>query len=350
MLPARCARILGLLATLTACGGTDAPPSIGLRFAYEAPAPVAGPAVGADDRCVVARAEAPGAFETREARDGRPLEGPFDALPTDHAPAIAGANVYLVARISGRLQGLDLAGQEVAVPSLALGNTGPLVAGPDGRLRVVANAGTLHIVPLDGGAPIEADVGGVGQGAPAVDAAGVTYVATDLGRLVGVDAAGAVVFDQTVNAPASGPSVGADRVAVGTLDGVAVFGTDGAALYTAPRAARVIGTRVLADGDVIAWGEDGALERYDPSGAVRFRLDLGPPIHAEAQALTNGHFGIVDDEGTAYLVSPEGEILDQRTVGEGQTGAPHPRTAALDNLFYVARGAVTEGLDFDLRL
>lgn len=333
-----------------ACGGSDVAPAIAPRFVFDSDAPLAGPAVGADDRIVIAKAAAPGAIETVEAVNGVDIEGPFETLPTDHAPVMVDANLYLVARVSGRVVGLDLAGQEVTtVPDVNLGNTGPLVAGADGRLRIASNAGALHILPLDGSAAVQADLGGVAQGAPAVDDSGVAFVATDLGRVVGVDATGAVVFDQMVTGPASGPAVSADRVAVGALDGVVVFDRAGAEVFRADRGARVVGTRILADGDVLAWGEDGRLERYDAAGAVVFSASFGPPVYAEVQALDNAHFAVVDDAGTAYLVSPEGEILDQRALAEKETGSPARQTAHVGSVFYATRGARMVALDFDFR-
>ena len=332
------------------CGGDEPSLVLGRRWTYTADVALAPPGVGVGDRVVVATRAAPGDLRTLEAADGRAVEGPFATLPTDHAPIMVGTDIYLVAQVSGRLVRLDLAGQPLPVTSLSLGATGPLAAAPDGSLRVAANRGALTILPGPEGTPIEAPLPGVADTAPAIDASGVTFVATDVGRVLGIDALGATTFDVQVDAPASGPSVSAARVAVGSLTGVHVFDRGGQPVFTRPRGARVVGTRILADGDVLAWGEDGQLERLGPDGAVRFSLALGPPIHAPVVVLPSLHFVVIDDDATASLVSPEGVIVDQDVVAPDERGPPLRELAEGEGgAVFLTRGKTVTALSFDQR-
>ncbi|MCA9554729.1 MAG: hypothetical protein KC933_32165 [Myxococcales bacterium] len=343
----RVVALLGLV-TLAACGGEDGTPVLGRLWTYTDPVALAPPGAGTDRRVVVLTRATPGAVRTLDTKNGGPVEGPFEALPSDHAPVMVGADIYVVGQVSGRIVRMNLAGEALDFPTVALGNTGPLVAAPDGGLRVTSNSGALHIFGSPDAAPLQAALPGVADTAPAVDGAAVTFVATDVGRVLGIDAQGATVFDVQVDAPASGPSVSANRVAVGSFTGVRVFTRQGQPVFDRPRGARVTGTLILDDGDVVAWGEDGKVERLGPDGAVRFSLDLGPPIYCPVLALPSGDLAVVDNEATAYRVSPEGEIRDQGTVAPAESGAPSRELAQVGSYVYVTRGKTVAGLDFDL--
>lgn len=321
MLRALALPVSGLALLTVACGG-DASPQIAPQWSDTRDVLMAPPAPGTDGRLVVAHRVAPGRWETLEATDGDNIEGPFDTLPTAHAPVMIGAEVFLVAQVSGRIVRYDLAGQELDMPTLALGNTGPLVAAPDGGLRVVANSGILAIVDAAYSDVVQANLPGVADSPPAVDADGTTYVATDVGRLLGISPSGERTFDVTVPAPASGVSLAPDRVAVGAIDAVKVFDRAGAEVFSRPRDARVVGTRWTADGDLLAWGEDGRLERLAPDGELRFSLEVGPPIRAEVRELPSGNLAVVDADGRVSLVSADGELLDQREIAPDETEAP----------------------------
>jgi hypothetical protein len=108
-----------------------------------------------------------------------------------------------------------------------------------------------------------------------------------------------------------------------------------------------VGTRILADGDVLAWGEDGLLERLAPDGAVRFSLALGPPIYCPVLALPSGELAVVDDDGTAYRVSADGVIVDQQVVAPDESAAPLRELAqGSGGLVFVTRGKTVAALDF----
>ena len=332
--------VLGL--ALTACGGED-PALIVVRWTAPGEGNLAPPGNGPDRRVLLAEKDS-GTFRALEAVTGQALEGPFPLFPTLHAPVAIGADLYLVSSI-GRIVRANLAGETLPSPSFALGRTGPPVVGPDGALRVVATSGRLVIVAGD---EVRADltVEGAAESAPAVAGDGVTYVATDTGALVGVSAAGAQVFNAAVAAPASGPSVGGDRVAVGSLDGVVVFERSGAMAFRAPRAARVVGT--TWDGaELLAWGEDGKLERYGADGNVISSFTAGPPIYGPVVVLPTGKVAVFDATGKAHRVTKEG--IGEATFELGQEASRQAALTAL-GLVVVSVGSEAKALDFEVQL
>ncbi len=288
---------------LAACSGGDEPAEIFLRWRHAMERPIAPPALGPEDRIIVVERENPAQFVTLDATS-LVLEGPYDTFPTPHAPAVVGTNIYLVTSI-GRIVHTDLAGQDLAAPDVMLGATAPIVAAPDGTLRVVANSGRMIAFDEAGTILFDVNVGGATDTAPAVDEDGVTYVATDTGRLVGYDAAGTKVFDESVVGQGSGPSARGQTIAVGDADGVKAFSANGALVFEHTRAARVTGTRILANSDILAWGEDGAFELLDASGAVKSSYIAGPPIYVPVIEVEDD-FAVVDDNGIAHLVGRDG--------------------------------------------
>jgi hypothetical protein len=331
---------LGL--ALTACGGEDLA-SIVIRWSTPAEGALAPPGEGPDRRILVAGKDS-GTFLTLEAGTGRTVEGPFALFPTLHAPVAIGADLYLVSSV-GRIVRVNLAGETLPSPAFALGRTGPPVVGADGALRLVATSGRLVIVA---GEEVRADVtvDGVAETAPAVANDGVTYVATDTGAVLGISATGATVFTAAVNAPASGPSVSGDRVAVGALDAVVVFERSGAMAFRAPRAARVVGT--LWDGsELLAWGEDGKLERYGPDGSVINSFNAGPPIYGPVAILPTGKVAVFDSTGRAHRVTKEGVAEANLELGQ-EAG----RQAAQTELGWVvvSVGSEAKALDFEVEL
>lgn len=332
--------VLGL--ALTACGGED-PALILIRWTTPGEGALAPPGNGPDRRVLLAEKDS-GTFRTLEAVTGQVLEGPFPLFPTLHAPVAIGADLYLVSSI-GRIVRANLAGETLPSPSFALGRTGPPVVGAEGALRVVATSGRLVVVA---GEELRADVtvDGAAESAPAVASDGVTYVATDTGALVGVSPTGAQVFTAAVSAPASGPSVGGDRVAVGALDGVVVFERSGAMAFRAPRAARVVGT--TWDGaELLAWGEDGKLERYAADGSVISSFTAGPPIYGPVVVLPTGKLAVFDSTGKAHRVNKEG--VGEASLELGQE-ASRQGTLTPGGLVVVSVGGEAKALDFEVEL
>lgn len=330
--------VLGL--ALTACGGED-PALIVIRWTTPGDTTLAPPGNGPDRRVLLAEKDS-GTFRTLEAVTGRALEGPFPLFPTLHAPLAIGADLYLVSSI-GRIVRANLAGETLPSPSFALGRTGPPVVGADGALRVVATSGRLVVVAAD---EVRADVtiDGAAESAPAIANNGDTFVATDTGALLGFSANGVEVFRASVNAPASGPSVAGDRVAVGALDAVVVFERSGAMAFRAPRAARVVGT--TWDGaELLAWGEDGKLERYGADGSVISSFTAGPPIYGPVVVLPTGKVAVFDSTGKAHRVNKDG-------VGEAtfELGQEVRRQAALTDsgLVVVSVGSEAKALAFEV--
>ncbi|MEQ9496935.1 MAG: PQQ-binding-like beta-propeller repeat protein [Deltaproteobacteria bacterium] len=293
--------LAALLAT-SACAG-DEPAEIQVRWRHTRDRPVAPPALGPEDRVIVFERENPAQFQIIDST-GFELEGPYDTFPTLHAPAVVGTNIYIVTSI-GRIVHTDLAGQDLAAPDVMLGATAPIVAAADGTLRVAATSGRLIAFDDAGTILFDVNVGGATDTAPAVSEDGVTYVATDTGSLVGYDIAGDKVFDETLVGQGSGPSARGQTVAVGDADGVKAFSANGEVIFDHPRAARVTGTRILANGDILAWGEDGAVELLDASGAVKSSYVAGPPIYVPVIEIDED-FAVIDDDGIAHRVGRDG--------------------------------------------
>lgn len=336
---------LCLFVSVAACGD-DAQVSIARRWTYTDTVALAAPGTGTDRRVVVARKTGPGQLQTLDAITGRNVEGPFDILPTPHAPVMVAAEIFIVGQVSGRVAGLNLAGELVDLADLSLGGTAPMVAAPDGGLRIASNRGMLHIIGLNRQTPLEAPLPGVSDTPPAVDSTGVTFVATDIGRVVGINASGSSVFDATVPAPASGVSVRDQLIAVGSLNAVHVFDRGGQLVFEHSRGARVVGTRFTENGDILAWGEDGVLDRLSPSGELRFSLKVGPPIYTPVLEMPDGHLAVFDNDGTGYLVK-DGAITDQIEVAPEETAAPERQIArGPDGFIYVTRGNTVAAFDF----
>ncbi|MCK6552834.1 PQQ-like beta-propeller repeat protein, partial [Myxococcota bacterium] len=266
-----CSAGVGVLTALVAACGSDPGAAIVPRWKFDTTAAAAPPGIGPERRVVVAHESGPGELVTLNEENGTRVEGPFaPVFPTEHAPVVTGTTIVLVSSI-GRLVGYDFAGQtRFSVPDAPFGLSGPIAVAPDGSLRIATTSGRLLGHAADGAPLFDTSIDGAATSRLAVSANGTAYAATDIGRVVGVDATGAIVFDVDVPAPASGPSLGPDgRVAVGTLDGVSVFDASGGALWSRARAARVVGTRYLDDGRLVAWGEDGIVEILGASGDVQ---------------------------------------------------------------------------------
>lgn len=330
-----------------ACG-ENAPPSVIESWMVLTDGDTAPPGIGVDRRVLIAQRGTMGKIQTVEEASGRNVEGPFDTFPTAHAPIMIGADLFIVTSI-GNIVGLDLAGVTKVNTQAALGRTSPLVAADDGTLRVASTTGRLFAMRVDGTTIFDTMFTGAVQTAPAVGADGSTYVATDTGALLGFDSNGAERFNQSVNAPASGPSVFGDRIAVGELDGVSVFNADGSLVFRVSRAARVIGTRLLPDGRLIAWGEDGLLELYDESGGLVFSYNAGPPIQANVLPLSDedGGFAVFGSDGLAHRVSLQGERVSTLMLD----APPQPQVVAGSlGLIYAAVGQEVIALNFNVRL
>lgn len=340
---------LGLLATiaLTACGA-DEPPEILARWRHTSTMDLAPPAAGPERRVIVAQRTNPAELVTLQEETGGVLEGPHAVFPTTHAPAVVGTNIYLVTTV-GRIVHTDLAGQVLPAPDVMLGATSPIVAAADGTLRVVANAGRLVGFDDAGSILLDVNVGGASATAPAVDEDGNTYVATDTGSLVGYDAGGAQIFDAPLVGQGSGPSARGQVVAVGDADGVKAFSANGAEIFAHPRAARVTGTRILANGEILAWGEDGAVELLDGSGALIMSYAAGPPIYTEVVAIDDAaeRFVVIDDSGVAHLVGRDGAAVT--TFALGARALLQVARAASSPFVFVTVGREVIALDFTSR-
>jgi hypothetical protein len=333
------AMALGL--TLEACGGGDSTRTIFQRWKRDTTEDAAPPGVGSDGRVVIATRSGQGEIATYNEENGVRIEGPFmPVFPTEHAPVVTANTIVIVSSI-GKLVGLDFAGQtRFSKPDAPLGLTGPLALAGDGTMRIATTSGRVLGFAADGSTLFDTPIGGAAVSAPAIASDGTTYVATDTGRLVGVDTAGAVTLDVTVNAPASGPSVDGTRVAVGEIDGVRVFnGTTEA--FKHPRAARVVGTRFVG-GELIAWGEDGIVERLDASGAVMMTYNAGPPIYAPVFALDNDELAIFDSAGSAHLVNGDGAVINKLELG----GTPLTEIARGRRLLIASVGRSVRAFDF----
>jgi outer membrane protein assembly factor BamB len=296
-----------------ACGGGSGTPAVASRWKYDAPSDAAPPGIGPERRVIVALMSGQGSVLTLDEQTGRKVEGPFMPLfPTSHGPAVSASKIMIVSSI-GKIVAIDFGGHQIfAKPDMnGLGVTGPLQVAPDGSLRIAATSGHLFgLSASDGSTIFDAPIQGAAVSPLAIAGDGTTFAATDTGQITGFDAMGNKVFDQTVHAPASGPSVSSDgKVAVGEGDGLRVFDKSGTQVFMHPRAARVVGTSFIAGGGVIAWGEDGVFEILDGAGGVVGSFNAGPPIYAEAIALASKNFAVVDRMGGLHLVDPKGKEI-----------------------------------------
>ena len=297
-----------------------------------------------------ARPSGGGEVITIEAGNGRPVEGPFPAALTDQPPLMIGTTIYVITKI-GKVTAYDLTGAEqFTVPmSGNLGRTTPLAVAPDGSLRIASTTGRLLALDSASGdtrfdATIEQGV----DSPLAVADDGTTYVATSLGRLEGVDASGNKSFDVVTGPLASGPSASADGVVVGDSNGVLAYDRAGDQRFEHPRGARVIGTQAQANGETLAWGEDGVVELLDRAGdpimSYRTAATNPPPVKANPVVLPSGDIAIIDDSGMGHLVDRGGQALATRDFGT----SPAPTLALASNGLVIATfGSDVIGIDFD---
>jgi hypothetical protein len=338
--------LLGLLSF--ACGDDAAPPIIS-RWTYETSSPSAPPGLGPERRVVIARSEGMGEVATVDEGNGIKVDEPFATFPTEHAPVASGATIVLVSTI-GKVVGYNLAGETIfnAPAGSMLFETSPLLVAADGSLRIANTAGrVLGLAALDGSILFDATVNGAVTTRPAVGADGTTYVATDTGHLVGITVSGQVAFDFPVAAPASGPSVDpkSGNIAVGEIDAVRVVDRQGNEVFKRGRAARVTGTRWTANGELLAWGEDGVVDRLSASGGVISTFAAGPPIYADVIPLDNGDVAVFDSTGVARRVTSGGAEAARIELG----GTPLPEvTRGTNGFVIVAVGNSIVALDFEL--
>ena len=301
------------------CGKSEAVERVVELWHYDFPTAAAPPGIGPEHRTLGGVKEATGStgrFVTLDQLTGLPVEGPYMDIPlTDHAPVMVGSTIILITKI-GTIVGLDLAGQTrfMKPPIGGPGQTGPLLAvGAEVRFGTADGL----VVALDGATGDERWHAAVSDPVLTRVAAGPdgrTYATTDLGRVVGFDGSGQLVFDQTVPAPAGAPAVtGAGDIAVGSADGVVLFTANGTQKWKHPRAARVVATKALGN-DVLASGEDGIFDRQSDGGAVKLSFRSRPmtdpnppPFYAEPVTLGSDAFGLLDASGMAHLVDAAGQ-------------------------------------------
>lgn len=290
-----------------------------------------------------------GQLVTLEQRTGGIIEGPHDGAPlSEHAPVFSNGKVFVISKI-GKLYALDLAGMELfsKPDNGSLGPTSPLAVAPDGSIRVGTASELIGFDAKDGAEKFRTSAGGVISTLPAIKSDGTTYAATDLGRVFGVSSTGGVVFDRMVDAPASGVSVAPNGdVIAGEASGLRIFDSSGNEKLKHPRGARVVGTRVLENGDIVAWGEDGIVELLSSDGSVRFVFKTAasspPPVYIRPLALSGGGLGIIDSAGTAHVVDPNGVALATLSLG----AEPLREVSEATGSIFVAQGSTVRGIGF----
>jgi len=303
---------------MIACGGDAGITRVSQLWQHEAPANVSPAGTGAEGRIIVALSESVasgGRILTLQDFDGGPFEGPFDGVPiSDHAPVMTEGRLFMLTKIGG-LVAISLAGDTLFMnpPAGAPSPTSPLIAVGD-SVRWGTADGFVVSVGIDGMQRFKTPVGDPVTTALAAGSDGRTYATTDTGRVIAIDASGAIAFDQQVDAPASGPTIGSGDVAVivGEGSGVRALKANGSDAWRHPRAARVVGASLI-DGAVMAWGEDGKLERLSiTDGTAEFAFATAasnpPPIYV-APVAVDGAFGVLDSTGVAHLVGPDGASL-----------------------------------------
>ncbi|MBI2378543.1 MAG: PQQ-like beta-propeller repeat protein [Deltaproteobacteria bacterium] len=337
---------------VVACGSD---PTIGVasRWVRETPAKASPVALGPERRVVVLLAEpgpAGGELVNLEEQNGLPVEGPTTGAPLSLvAPAVAGTSIFAVSSI-GKLVRLDFLAQiAFAVPEAPFGRSTPPLVAVDGSVRIGTTAGRIFGFAANGDPALDLPVGGAVTSI-AVDST-TTYATTDLGRVVAFDESGAIVFDVNVDPPASGLSVSADgTVYVGDASSVRAIDPDGEELWKRPRGARVVGTRVTKDDTILAWGEDGIVERLSADGDVvtsgrsRPAGEANPPAFYAAPVDVDGsRLGAIDATGRAILFEADGSVVGSVELGGEPNG--DPVTGELGFTF-VAVGASVHAIDF----
>lgn len=313
---------LGFAFSFAGCGGDEPEPSLRLAWTYQAAQVVAAPAAGPEDRIVIMLSEKTdtgmGQLLTLDAATGLVLEGPYEvATLTDHAPFVRGTDIYAVGKI-GKIERHNLLGESLAsFPATHLGVTSPIAFGDDGLLRIASTNGQLYgFDPSDGREVFKTTIDEGVDSPLAVHSDGTTYLASPLGRVESVKADGRKGFAISTGALASGASVDDSGVVVGHAAGIDKFDHDGKKLFGHLRAAKVIGTRIRSNGDILAWGQDGVLESLSSTGETNFRFrtapesDNDPPTISVGPAEINSdHIVVADDLGKAHLLDKRGQPL-----------------------------------------
>lgn len=345
-----------MMSALAGCGGGEITGRIGQQWTHDTPSAAAPPGVGPEQRVIaVLETAAPGAggqLVTLEQGNGLVLEGPYDGAPlSQHAPLFAGGKIFVISKI-GKLTALDLAGTTLfGVPEQGqLGPTSPLTAGSDDWVRVGTTSGmVLAFDSSDGSERMRAEAGGAITTPLAVASDGTTYAATDTGRVVGVSKTSVIVFDQQVDPPASGPSVlSSGDIAVGEASGLRIFSPQGAERLKHSRAARVVGTRALEDGGLLAWGEDGVVERLSADGTVELRYVTAasspPPVYATPKPIGD-RLALIDSSGVVHLVDTDGTAMATLELG----AEPLREVAEGEgNQLLITLGSTIRGLGFTI--
>jgi outer membrane protein assembly factor BamB len=349
---------IALVAALAGCGpSSGGKTAIAVRWTYMAMAAAAPPANGPERRVVVMLKEAGpngGQLVTLEESNGHTVESPSMSVPlTDHAPVSFGSSFVLTTKI-GKVAAVDLGGMTLFEKPDAMGYGGvaPIAVGGDGIARVGSTSGFLvGVGAMDGSERWRAQLGAAVTSAAAIASDGTSYVATDSGHLIAISASGGMGFDVALHGFAAGPSLTtAEAIAVGEIDGVRLIDKTGATLFTHPRGGRVTGTRAIANGGILAWGEDGLVEQLDGSGTVvnSFAVDGKAPVYVPPVLLPDGKLAVIDSNGIAYLVGTTGVEVARLALGAEPLREIAQATSV--PFVYVTIGNAVKAIDFEVAL
>ena len=336
-----------MLSFFAACGGSDSDGDfvVVVQWRTDLGALAAPPGLGAQNTLVVATSVPPGRIRGIDQLTAINVHGPFDTVPAQRAPVAIGAELFFV-NSAGGIVHLNLAGQILPAPGVRLGVASPMVLGGDNILRLGSTSGRLFGFRTDGSTAYDEEIVGAVDTAPAVDSQGRAYYALDGGAVTGVDQTGEEIFRQPVLGPASGPSVRGSRLAVGGGDGVYVFDTNlQTEVFRRNRAARVVGTRWLESGELLAWGEDGIVELLAADGSPLFGFNAGPPIYTPVVPVPGDAFGVIDSNGMAYRINRNAVVESEVFLG----GIPS-REVAVTEQGWVAVAIGTEILAVNFAL
>lgn len=328
---------VGLFAVgVLGCGGETSPPQLLVAFDRALPARGAGVAAGPERRVAVALAEAGaegGELRVVDDGTGLPTEGPYPGLPiAAHAPVFVGTRVVLVGPI-GKVSVVDLAGaieREAPLPG-GPSPTTPLTRIDATRVAYASTSGALHVLDVATGAfePTRT-FGGVPSAAVASRASGELAVGTDTGRVHVFDSTGREAW--TYDAPgAIGALAFADdgSVWLGRAGAVERLTAPGVVAATRARAGNVTGLATRG-AELMAWGDDGVVERLAADASVTARArtrpdaDPNPPaVAAPPAVLADGSMIVADASGRAHWFDPSGATRATAELG----GAPAPSSA-----------------------
>lgn len=314
-------------------------------FVSDGPAALTAPGFGPLDDVVVGTIEPPGRLTSFDRESGATVIPPFEAFATPHAPRALSGRIATVT-LAGRVVLYEPTGAEVARSPQDIGSTVGLELAPGPSLRL---AGFERLLGVDASGDLLFDATGVSGavvGGVAVAPDGVTFVATDVGQLLGVDTSGAVVLETTLPLPVLTAPVVLDgrAVAVGAAGAVHGFEPSGAPRFRTELGFTPAGLVPTSSG-VLAYSSDGRMTMLDGGGRARASVTVPGGLDQAPILLPGDQLGVISTDGVGRTLSPEGAILAEDPV-PAPTGPLLASPGGTDGRAYFTSGARLVSVDF----